>query len=73
MRKHKTSICSTIVDMFESNESKSLKDIYESLLEHGFEDKGSITKHTIRGIIHKLYKTRKIRRISNGIYIKNNP
>ena len=63
-------IMSAIESFFESNEEKKLNEIYEYMLECGFEDKGLITKHTIRGIINKLNKTGKIRHVSKGVYIK---
>lgn len=46
-------------EIFESNEKKNLKEIYENAIEYGFEDKGNITKHMIRDIIYKLAKKEK--------------
>lgn len=71
MKNRKTIKCA-IDEILESNEKKNLDEIYEYVIECGFEDKGLITKHTIRGIIYKLNKTGKIRRISKGVYIKIN-
>jgi len=70
MTKQKMTISNAIWNIFESNETKNLIEIYEAVLEYGVEDKGSITKHTIRGIVHKLHKTEKIRRVSKGSYVK---
>ena len=69
MKKQKT-IIRAIEEIFESNEKKNLNEIYEYVIECGFENKGTITKHTIRGIIYKLNKTGKIKHISKGVYIK---
>lgn len=70
MKRQKRTIQSTIENFFESNEKKNLDEIYEYVLECGFEDKGVVTRHTIRGIIHKLNKTEKIIHLSKGVYIK---
>lgn len=69
MKKRKMIKCA-IDEILESNEEKNLNEIYEYVIECGFEDKGSVTRHTIRGIIYKLNKTGKIRRTSKGVYIK---
>ncbi len=70
MKKRKT-IMYAIEEIFESSEKKNLKEIYEYVVECGFEDKGDITKHTIRGIVYKLVKTGKITHVSKGVYIKS--
>lgn len=70
MKKKQNTMGRAIDDIFESNEKKSLKEIYKYVVECGFEDKGDITKHSIRGIIHKMTKTGKIIHISKGVYIK---
>lgn len=58
-------------EIFESNEKKNLKEIYENAIEYGFEDKGNITKHMIRDIIYKLAKKGKIIHVSKGVHMKD--
>ena len=59
---------SLVCDIFETGGPKNLKEIYQIVLDNGFEDKGDVTRHSIRGIINKLHKMGKIKRVSIATY-----
>lgn len=72
MTSRRKTISSTIQDMFESDDGpKKLTEIYRYVLESGFEDRGKITKHSIRGIINKMHKTGEVVRVGNATYKKH--
>ena len=67
---NRKTIYSIVVKSFEHDEPRKLDEIYRIVIENGIEDKKEITRHTIRGIIHKLHKTGRIKRLAVGTYQK---
>ena len=67
----KKTMYSVICRMFESDKRYTLVEIYQTVLENGIEDKGGITRHSVRGAIHRLNKKGIIERISPSTYVKS--
>lgn len=56
--------------LFDAGASLEIKEVYEAVMAAGVKDRGVPTRHSIRGMIHKLKQDGRIVRIGLRVYQK---